>query len=358
MSLSKQQMLGAVGAGVFVLCAGGLGFMFYSAWTQRGEVEETLQGETDSFSRYNAAAVFPSKVSIASVKSNEASYVAWHESAVALASRGDKVFDENETPSVFKQRLQAEVHRMAALQGGVEGRIAAPTFLFGFEQFLGEGGVLPKDNKEVQRLAAQLDTISRVVDIFADAGVLEVKTIRRIAEETASEEEESSSKNKRNARKSAQDADDGGTKETCLKYAFEFTTRPAALVTVLNQLTASERFFTVRNLSFRQSADTIVERLGAIESATTQNAPGGRAQSATRRRGRRGAAAAVDAKTGAVKIDPLVVDPELDAPILVSFTLEVRDFGRATAGVAPTADQPVVVKSDEKKSTEQKEGKE
>ena len=34
---------------------------------------------------------------------------------------------------------------MAALAGGVEGKIAAPAFLFGFEQYLGEGGVLPQE---------------------------------------------------------------------------------------------------------------------------------------------------------------------------------------------------------------------
>ncbi len=353
MSLSKQQVLGVIGAGVFVLCAGGLGFMLYSAWTEKGEAEESLQGQTDAFSRYNAAAVFPSKASIASVKSNAACYATWYESAVALAARGDKAFPKD-SPSVFKQSLQAEVRRMGALMGGVDGKIASPTFLFGFEQFLGEGGVLPK-GEDVPRLAAQLDTISSVVDIFAEAGIVEVKAIRRIEEKASeSDEEESSARNKR---KSAQDADAEAPKETCLKYAFEFTTRPSALVVVLNRLTASERFMTVKDLSFKQTADVIVERLGAIESAQMQNAPGGRATSSSRRRGRRGAATAVDAATGAVKIDPLVVDPELDAPILVNFILEVRDFGRA-AKAAPSVEQaaePAAAKPEEKK---EKEGRE
>ena len=35
MSLSKQQKLGVIGAGVFVLCAGGLGFGAYLAWSGR-----------------------------------------------------------------------------------------------------------------------------------------------------------------------------------------------------------------------------------------------------------------------------------------------------------------------------------
>ncbi len=333
MSLSKQQMLGAVGAGVFVLCAGVLGYMLYSAWAEKGEAEQTLQGQTDAFRRYNEAAVFPSKASIASVKSNGTSYAAWHESAVAFASRGDRAFPP-ESPSIFKQRLQSEVRRMVALNGGVDGKIAAPTFLFGFEQFLGEGGVLPK-NEEVPLLAAQLDTIAHVVDIFAEAGILEVKAVRRIAVQPDAEKEASARPKRKNARKAAPKAEAEGPKETCLKYAFEFTTRPAALVAVLNGLTASERFMTVKDLSFHQTADVISDRLSAIEAAA-QKAAGGRPASA-RRRGRRGAADA-DAASGAAKADPLVVDPELDAPILVTFTLEVRDFGRAAAAAATSTE--------------------
>ena len=45
MSLSKQQMIGAVGAGIFVVCAGGLGWMLYSAWSDKGEVETKVTEE-------------------------------------------------------------------------------------------------------------------------------------------------------------------------------------------------------------------------------------------------------------------------------------------------------------------------
>ncbi|MGN0847048.1 MAG: hypothetical protein ACI4RA_06665 [Kiritimatiellia bacterium] len=346
MSLSKQQMLAAVGAGAFVLCAGGLGFMLYLAWAEKGEAEESLQGQTDAFRHFNEAAVFPSKASIASVKSNGTSYAAWYDSAVALAARGDRTLP-SETPPIFKQRLQAEVRRMLVLAGGADGKIAAPTFLFGFEQYLGEGGVLPKDG-DVPRLAIQLDTISRVVDIFAEAGILELKAIQRMEDRTA--EVEGSNESPR-GRKQEKDSEADAPKETCLKYAFEFLTRPAALVTTLNRLTACERFVTVKNLSFKETADVIMERLSAIENAETQRTSG---RAATGRRGRRGAATAVDAATGAVKVDPLVVDPELDAPIQVNFILEVRDFGRVakTEAVAETSD---AAKPEAEKPAEQKE---
>ncbi len=334
MSLSKQQMLGAVGAGVFVLCAGGLGFGVYLAWDGRCEAEEALESDVGGFRGHYEAAVFPSKRSLDSVVSNKVSYTDWYESALALAARGDRSFPV-EMPPVFKQRLQREVRRMAALAGGVDGKIAAPAFLFGFEQYLGEGGVLPQE-QDVPRLAVQLDTIAQVVDIFAETGVLEVKAIQRIETKTASDEEDDGARRPAKAKKGAgKEAD--APQATCLAYAFEFTARPAALVAVLNRLTSCPRFMTVKNLSFRETADVIVEHLNAVENAKNQKAS---ARGASGRRGRRGAPVAAEgASQGGAEaaVNPLVVDPELDAPIQVNFTLEVRDFGRAAA-TAPSAE--------------------
>ena len=332
MSLSKQQKLGVIGAGVFVLCAGGLGFGAYLAWSGRCEAEEELEVAVGGFRSHYEAAVFPSKRSLDSVLSNKVSYTDWHASALALAARGDRKFPV-ELPPIFKQRLQREVRRMAALAGGVEGKIAAPAFLFGFEQYLGEGGVLPQE-QDVPRLAVQLDTITQVVDMFAEVGVLEVKAIRRIEQKAAAEEEDDGARRPAKTKKGAgKEAD--APQETCLAYAFEFTARPAALVAVLNRLTSCPRFMTVKNLSFRETADVIVEHLNAVENAKNQKASG---RGATGRRGRRGAAAAESAAQGAAEaaVNPLVVDPELDAPIQVNFTLEVRDFGRGAA--APSAE--------------------
>ena len=332
MSLSKQQKLGVIGAGVFVLCAGGLGFGAYLAWSGRCEAEEELEAAVGGFRSHYEAAVFPSKRSLDSVLSNKVSYTDWHASALALAARGDRKFPV-ELPPIFKQRLQREVRRMAALAGGVEGKIAAPAFLFGFEQYLGEGGVLPQE-QDVPRLTVQLDTITQVVDMFAEVGVLEVKAIRRIEQKAASEEEDDGARRPAKTKKGAgKEAD--APQETCLAYAFEFTARPAALVAVLNRLTSCPRFMTVKNLSFRETADVIVEHLNAVENAKNQKASG---RGATGRRGRRGAVAAESAAQGAAEaaVNPLVVDPELDAPIQVNFTLEVRDFGRGAA--APSAE--------------------
>lgn len=325
MSLSRQQMIGAVGAGIFVVCAGGLGWMLYSAWSDKGEVEERVTEETDAFRRFNESAIYPSKASIDSVKSNETSYAQWYDSAVTLAARGDRAM-QIESASKFKQLLEREVRRVRELPGGAGGKISAPTFLFGFEQYLGEGGVLPKE-ADVPRLAVQLGSICRLADAFAEAGVYEVKSVTRLEEKSDKSEREdsgssSSAKNKKQAaNKEAEDA----PKMTKESYAFEILARPTAIVQVLNKLTACERFVVVRNLSFRQSVDSIVDHIAAAKKAEdAKNAP------STGLRRRRGAAAApADANPEALALaSRIVADPEGDEPLTVSFTLDVYDFGR------------------------------
>ncbi len=323
MSLSKQQIVGLGCGGAFLLAAGALGYMLFDAATERSEEEEGLELATSRFSRYNAEAVFPSQKSIDAVKSNETSYAAWRESAVALAARGDRPPPVEEEPSVFKQRLQNEVQRMVELPGGVGGHIAAAGFLFGFEQFLGESGVLPQA-ADVPRLAVQLDAIAHVIDMFAEVGVLEVKTVRRVDPQPA-EDEGKSSKGKKKPAKAKKEAEDA-PKTTCLEYAFEFLARPAAVVQVLNKLSSDVRFMVVKDFLFQESADMILDRISGKEAAEAQaNAP------TTGRRRRRAMLEQPAEQKEEPKVDSLVVDPELDAPIRVQFTLAVYDFGHGQA---------------------------
>lgn len=356
MSLSKQQMIGAVGGGIFAVGALGLGWLLYSAWDGKGEVEQQLEEQTSEYSRFSNAAVYPSKVSIDSVKSNATSYAEWFDSAMTLAAQGDK-FLPSETPPIFKQRLQGEVRRMLDLSGGVNGKIADPKFLFGFEQYLGEGGVLPKD-EDVPRLAVQLDTIARMVDAFAEAGVHEVKSIVRV--DGKAEGADGNGENKQSAKKSKKGEEEKGPKTTKFTYTFELAAHPEAVVETLNKLTSCSRFAVVRNFSLK-SVDTIVDRLSAAEKAKAEeNAP--KTTSSRRVRGRGAAAAQAIANPSLqAAVDRIVSDPEVDEPVTMSFTVDVYDFGRATAAEAakPAAEAPAeVAKAEEKKPAEAAKGEE
>ena len=321
---SKGKAAGIAAIAGFVVAAGVLGFFLYSSYSSRVEAEETLEEETTTFRNFNSAKTFPSKKSIADVKTNAAAYVQWHETARALAARGDKAFPE-ETETVFKQRLQAEVRRMRELPGGAEGgKIAPPTFFFGFDKYLGDGGVLPA-RADIPRLASQLDTITHVVDLCAKAGVLEIKSVVRVEPASNEDDEDSRPRSRKKKRKAAKAED--APEFTSLDYSFEIAARPAAIVKVLNAITSDERFMVVSNFSLRESADQIVAKLDAV--AAEENK-----KSAPRRRGRRGRGADSDFNPEEAnadsKADRLVVDPELDAPILMAFKLSTYDFGSKT----------------------------
>ena len=87
----------------------------------------------------------------------------------------------------------------------------------------------------------------------------------------------------------------------------------------------------------------IVDKITAVETAAAQkNRP-----ASSRRRRRGGDAAEENAGANTLsKDDRVVVDPELDAPILVKFNLAVYDFGR---GAAPAAAPETPAETSEKK---------
>ena len=335
MSMSKQQIVGIGLGGVFLVAAGALGYLLFDAATARSEAEENLADATGRFTQYNEAPVFASAKSIASVKSNETSYATWRKSAMELVSRGDMLPPPDEEPSVFKQRLQTEVRRMGSLPGGVSGHIAAPEFLFGFEQYLGESGVLPQQ-ADVPGLAIQMDAISRVVDMLAKAGALEVKAITRIAPKASDDDDASNDgpqkkKKGKNKAKKQKAVKDDAPQQTCREYAFDIVVRPASVVEILNMLSSDARFMVVKNLSLHEMTDTIITRMSAKETAESQAAAPAGGGSRRRRRGAASFAEAEGNKAAEGKVDRLVVDPETDVSIQMTFTLAVYDFGTAAA---------------------------
>ena len=254
MNPEKIKMIGYVSLGLWVVLAGGLGYMAYDASSSRTEAEATLEEENSAFNRFNSAPVFPSAPSIASVKSNEMSLSIWYDTAFSLAQRGDKEIPL-ETPPVFKQRLQSTVRRLQSLNGEVSGKLSQPTFYFGFDKFLGEADALPQ-SAEIPVLAAQLDFIESFAEMLAEAGVMEVKSLVCVPQNPEDTE--------------------------CarhLDYKVTFASRPAGIVKAINALAASTRFVSIDGFSFRETGDSITPRLAS--DGKKDEASGGR-------RGRRG----------------------------------------------------------------------
>ena len=347
MAASKGTIMCGVGAGLFVVAAGVLGYLLFDAYSTRAEMEEDLENQMGTFKRYYGAPVFPSKKSIDGVASNTADFAAWREAVSMFVARGDKAFPKDETPAAFKQRLSRTVRRLAALPGGADGHLAAHGFMFGFEKYLDpEHGILP-EAAAVPRLAAQLDSVVRITALFAKAEVLEIKEVKCI--EPAAEEEadrRSSAKKRRTEKKSENE----GPQTTSLDYAFSFTVRPAAFVDVLNAITANLRFMVVKSFAFKETADMIVNRIADVEAAQAKkNAP-------TSGRRRRGRLALIEEtqEEAPKKEDRLVVDPELDAPVQVDMIVTVYDFGRADVAAAGAGEGDKAAKEAEAKNAEAK----
>ena len=293
MNPDKVKKIGFGALGVWVLLAGGLGYLAYDAASTRAEADEKLEEENNAFRRFNEAPVAPSMGSIESVKSNEMAWGTWYDTAFELARIGDKEFPA-ETPPVFKQRLQTTVRELQGLKGEADGKLSSPTFFFGFDKYLGETDALPQSG-DIPTLVAQLDFIENFAKTLAVAGVSEVKALNRI--EPKPDEE-------------------------CarhLDYTVTFATRPAGLVKTMNALAASSRFVSVTGFSFREIADAITPRL----SAEKKDGAGARGRGG--RRGRRGAAAE-EQPDESRKENRLITDPAVNAVFDVTMTVKVYDF--------------------------------
>jgi hypothetical protein len=271
---------------------------------------------------------FPSAEAIANIKSNEAAYAAWKADALDLASRGDcPPVPPRLGGTVFKNRLFEQVSRMKKLPGGAMGRICAPTFLFGFDQYLSESGGTP-EKADIPKLYVQLTTITNVVDILAKSGVLEVRAFERLAAKEESDEGNARNARQRNKPKgkgTKGEVEDGAPKR--YDYRLEYTARASAFVKVLNGFAKSPRFYVVSDFGFEREGDSLKARLDRSPSA----------QSSSKGRGRWGR----DREKKEQEVESgFVTNPETDPPLFVHMTLSVYDFGRKGTSVAPAAAAP------------------
>ena len=334
MAMSKGKMIASVSGGVFFVAVAALGYLLYDAYSTCVETEEELDGAKSTFDGHYSAPVFPSAKSIASVTSNETEYAQWLKAAQQFVARGDKSFSKDETPAAFKQRLQDEARRLRALPGGVDGKLVAQNFMFGFDKYLDpERCVLP-DPAAVQRLAVQLDTVSHLAEIFSKNDAVELREV--VCVEPSTEEDEDSRKPRKGAKKKSA-AEDEGPQTTSLDYRMSLIVRPAAFVDILNALTADVRFTVVKSLAFRETADMILDKMNAAEAALTKkDAPS--ASSGRRRRRRMAQEEQPAEEESEKKDDRLIVDPELDAPVQMDMVLSVYDFGGIAQQAADASD--------------------
>jgi hypothetical protein len=322
--MKRQQLILIILAVLTVGVCLGAGWFLVSAWMANKEAASVRNADYAAVQKIYRGKVFPDPDTIARVKEDQKALESWLATASNLLHQGD-LHIESKSPTGFKQTLQATVRALSARPGAANGRIVAPGFLFGFDQYLGESDSLPAP-EHVDRLTGQLTIIERLCNELCEAGVLEIKAVQRETFDAQTEaggpdrsqEASSSRRRRRRDEPQAQEAVAPAARKAASgeffskqRFSFEFLARPPAFIGALNRLAAMDLFVVVAEAEFRKTDDPI-----------------GRHDT----RKKEGAASAADAATKEVDLatiphaDRIVTDPDLDPPVNVRLNIDVYSF--------------------------------
>ena len=355
MNLSKNQIVMLAIGGVALVAAAVLGYFAFSAYSAKSEAAEAAQSDSSTVRTLLGAAISPDAASIAAVKKNSDALAGWTEAALSTASAGDRLIDPDLNEAACKQKLVDEARTLAALPGGVDGKIMKDVSAFGFADFV-SGDKLP-EKAELPRLQRQWGDVCTLVKILSDCGVIEVVRVEPTAQkqQPAAEQQKDTKSNRRQRRR--KDAEEEKPAYTEEKYAIDFRAKPAALVKVVNAFATSQRFLVVETLDFAREGDMIGKALGEGDKKG-----GAEQQSARPRRRRRGEQTGfgeAQPAEGAEEQDNGVVnDPEKEDPFLVHAVVATYDFGLAVKPVVGEGAEPAAAEGAAEGVKEEKEDEE
>ena len=331
MNKTKMTLIGiGGGAGLLVLVAA---YFAWSAFSNRTiATEGDYEGETtgldsvmEQAQQLSRKKIYPCAASLREIESNRTAVVEWTKEASALAARGDRVFP-SVTPAQFKTDIVNEAQRLRALPGHVAGKLTKEDFAFGpFKDYVA-GGSMPKES-ELPELQRKWDDVVTVVETIASCGVAEITDIQFKVEEKPAEPTDRRARALARARNAKKDAANANEPKS-FSYVITFSSRPSALVKILNAFVVCERFVTVDALTFSRPKDVIAAAFG--EDEKKPEAAGGRRG----RRGRRGSSGGEapsqapdeNDKSASASKNRIVTDPLQDEPMSVVLTVTVSDF--------------------------------
>ncbi len=314
---------------VMIVCGGLIaalcvvaGWLLFSALSVKNAAAEERNMNYEDLQHIYQAKVFPNDANIDRVREDQQVLEQWLVTASNLLHKGDLAFDRK-TPALFKQGLQESVRELSSQPGAVNGKIVGPNFYFGFDRYLGQSDSLP-DQEHVDRLTLQLAVIEKICHELYAANIMELRSVVREAFEggSAAKAADSGTTVRRRRRR-----DDGGSapqpaQSAALaaaneyfskqRFSFEFVTRPAAFIEVLNRLSALDLFVVVAEVELRKTSDPL----------TARQAAGGK-DSRTGRAG--GGEVAVD-PASLTHVQRIVTDPELEPPVNVKLEIDVYSF--------------------------------
>lgn len=320
--MNRQVTTLIIGGVVLALTSVASGWFFVKALAAKSAAESERNADCEALQNIFRAKVFPCKENIEQVGQDRESLSNWVESASSLLSKGRLSVDKK-TPTGFKQELQATVRHLSAQPGGVNGKVVAPEFYFGFDQYLGQSDSLPA-SENVDRLAVQLAIIERVCKELYAAKILALNRVTRevfdSAQASGESQHEDAGRRRRRDRDTSTTAT--GTRPDVAagveseyyktqRFSFEFKARPAAFIEVLNRLAKMELFCSIESLEMVKESDSLKDY--ATKKSGTRPGVGAdqnvEVDLATKPHGER-----------------IVTDPELEPPVTVKIELVVYSF--------------------------------
>lgn len=327
--MSKSKIVLASIGGATLVAALVLAYFIWSAFSEKDERSDELEGAVSEAIRLVSGQIYPGQEAVDALQGNAATYNAWRDEAMAIASMGDETV-ESMTPPACKTFIVEEARRLSVLPGGVDGVIVRPEFPFGFDEYVNKND-LPKQ-EEIAKLCREWRDMALVVRELSNSGVIEIVDIKRMdSAATQAQPGEAQAKGGRGtkqrqqkakkAAKADERADSDGPAVTRLKI--DFRTMPPGLVASINALMATKRFIVIDGLTFEREEDEIDNRLKGGKKPVEQKTSG--------RAGRGGRAAETveaEVQTG------VVTDPVTAPPLRVGMTLSVYDFRSKESGAA------------------------
>ena len=319
--MKRQQIIMIVCGIVMAAVCGVAGWFLFTKTTAKNRAAEERDQAYQALQQIYRGKVFPSDENIARVGEDQKVLEGWLVTASNQLHKGDLQI-ESKTPTSFKQTLQATVRKLSAQAGAVQGRVVAPGFNFGFDQYLGQSDSLPA-SEHVDRLTAQLTIIEKLCEELYAAGIMKLRSVSsEVFDVVKKEEEEQESSSRRRSRRRD---DSGGSARasgaaartesaywTSQRFTLEFVARPVALIEALNRLAAMDMFVVVAEAELRKTADPLAQFNAKRKESSSKAAA-------------EGAAEPVDpAKLS--HVERIVTDPELEPPVAVKLEIDVYSF--------------------------------
>lgn len=339
--MNKNKMIMAAIGGVALAAVLVFVFLAMNARSAAAETRKDIRDELRDEQEMLEAATAPTQESVDRLKANAREIRAWRAKTFELLSAGDVEIDKGASATAFKAIMIDDARALSKLPGGVEGKIVAENFDFGFKSFINEPNI-PTD-AELPTLKRQWAEVKSMVEMLASCGIVGIREIAVAAPPKAPEAATDAKRSGRGGRKAAEPAKPPYEE---LGYTVRFSARPAAVAKALNAFTASRHLMFVQQMALEREQDMLREMLGG---GKKEEAGTGR-----RRRRQRPQAEEKSAEGEGEEVvrKGLVTDPQIESPILVTLKIKTVDFGTNGAGAA--AEKPAAAdNTDEDKEDEE-----